>query len=237
MTAQIVAMGGGGFSMSEFNAPTGLDRYLLDISPARSPLVCFAPTASADDPRYINRFLTAYGSLGVRTMVLTLWEAAGTSVERLSEADVVVVGGGHTVNLLALWDAHGVSDRLREMAADRDVVLAGVSAGGSCWFQGCITDTFGDFRPWVGGVGLLEGSFCPHFDGEAERAPVFTQAVATGVLPAGYAADDGAALHFVDGKLVKAIAERPRAGVYHMMPSTSPTASGVLVEPMRAELV
>ncbi len=237
MTAQIVAMGGGGFSMSEFSAPTVLDRYVLDISAARSPLVCFAPTASADDPRYINRFLTAYGSLGVRTMVLTLWEDAGSSVQRLPEADVLVVGAGHTVNMLALWEAHGVSERLRTLASEKDVVLAGVSAGGSCWFQGCITDTFGDFRPWTGGVGLLDGSFCPHFDGEAGRAPVYTEAVATGALPAGYAVDDGAAVHFVDGELVRAIAERPRASVYHMMPSTSPTASGVLVESLPVEVL
>ena len=60
---------------------------------------------------------------------------------------------------------------------------------------------------------------------------------ATGALPAGYAADDGAALHFQDGALVKVVAERPRAGVYHMLPSTSPTASGVLVEPLPVELL
>ncbi|WP_028707356.1 Type 1 glutamine amidotransferase-like domain-containing protein [Propionicicella superfundia] len=237
MTSQIVAMGGGGFSMDEYNRPTAIDRYLLEISPVASPLVCFVPTASADDPRYINSFLNAYGQLGVRTMVLTLWEDAARSVARLEAADVVVVGGGHTVNLLALWDAHGVSDRIRTMAAESDVVLGGFSAGANAWFRGCITDTFGDLRPYTGGLGLLEGSFCCHFDGEVDRAPTYTDAVASGDLPGGYAADDGAGVHFTGTTFHKAIAERPRARVSRMEPTAEPTASGVLVEPLRIELI
>ena len=238
MTTHIVAMGGGGFSMSQFGAPTNLDRYLLELSGKRAPLVCFAPTASADDPQYINRFLLSYGTLGVRTMVLSLWEGGSAhSVSRLAEADIVLVGGGHTVNLMALWDAHGVSDAIRARAAAGDVVLAGVSAGGSCWYEGCITDSFGDLRAWRGGLGLVSGSFCPHFDGEADRAPVYTDAVASGALPAGYAADDGAAVHYLDGSPVDFLAEARGKRVYRVMPSDLPTASGVLVEPQEMTLL
>lgn len=134
--------------------------------------MCFAPTAAADDPVYVNRFLAAYSALGVRNMVLTLWQGAAESVERLSQADIVVSGGGSAANLMALWKTHGVDHVIRRMiAADSDVVLAGVSAGAACWFSGCLTDAFGDLRAWRGGMGLLDGSFCPHFDGESERAP------------------------------------------------------------------
>ena len=109
MTTHIVTMGGGGFSMSPTGAPTNLDRYLVELTGRRSPLVCFVPTASADDPTYVRKFLTGYASLGVRTMVLTLWQDAAASLDRLPQADLVLVGGGSTVNLLALWRAHGVS--------------------------------------------------------------------------------------------------------------------------------
>lgn len=238
MTTHLVTAGGGGFSMSSNGAPTALDRYLLELSGKSSPLVCFVPTASADDPTYVNRFLTAYGTLGVRTMVLTLWQGAARSVERLAEADVLVVGGGSTVNLVALWNAHGVSHLLKQrVGSGSSLVMGGVSAGASCWYEGCVTDSFGDLRPWRGGLGLLEGSFCPHFDGEGERAPVYTQAVATGLLPGGYACDDGAALHFVDGQLSEVVTEREGAKAQRMMPSTEPTASGVLIEPLDAELI
>ncbi len=234
MTAHIVAMGGGGFSMSPFGAPTNLDRYLVELTGKSSPLVCFAPTASADDPQYINKFLLAYGTLRVRTMVLTLWEGGSAgSVGRLADADLLVVGGGHTVNLMALWQAHGVDRALKARYAAGDVVLAGVSAGGSCWYEGCITDSFGDFRPWRGGLGVLPGSFCPHFDGEAERAPAYTDAVAEGNLAGGYGADDGAGVHYVDGVPTNFIAETSGQRVYRVMPSDLPTASGVLVEPQQ----
>ena len=73
MTRHIVAMGGGGFSMSQFGEPTALDAYLVRLTGKDHPQVCFAPTASGDDAGYIHQFLTAYGALGVRTSVLTLW--------------------------------------------------------------------------------------------------------------------------------------------------------------------
>ncbi|MFT8395703.1 Type 1 glutamine amidotransferase-like domain-containing protein [Propionibacterium sp.] len=238
MSTHIVAMGGGGFSMAANGAPTSLDRYIVELSGSPSPLVCFVPTASADSAPYINKFLMAYSGLGVRTMVLTLWQGAAESVARLPDADVFVVGGGNTVNLLALWEAHGVSRLFRRIARDRsrNTVFSGLSAGAACWFEGCLTDGFGDLRGWRGGLGLLSGSFCPHLDGE-DRGAMYTQTVASGVIPGGYAVDDGAALHFVDGTLNKIIAEREGPHALHVMPSSEPTSSGVLSETLVPEVL
>ena len=96
-----------------------------------------------------------------------------------------------------------------------------------------LTDAFGDLRGWRGGLGLLPGSFCPHLDGE-DRGAVYTQAVASGMIPGGYGVDDGAALHFVDGELSRVLAEREGAHALHVMPSDEPTASGVLTEILSA---
>ena len=236
MTAHIVAMGGGGFSMSPLGAPTNLDRYLVELTGKASPLVCFAPTASGDDPQYINKFLVAYGTLGVRVMVLTLWQDAAGTVERLAEADLVLVGNGLTVNMLSLWQAHGVDKALKRRFAAGDVVLGGVAAGGNAWCEGFVTDSFGPFRAVRGGLGLIPGSFCCHFDGEDGRVPVYTDAVADGTLPEGHACDDGAGIHWCDGKLT-GIAERAGARVFHFRPTQSPTASGVFSEPVPVELL
>ncbi|MDR1790582.1 MAG: Type 1 glutamine amidotransferase-like domain-containing protein [Propionibacteriaceae bacterium] len=230
MTTHIVAAGGGGFSMSDSGAPTALDRYLVELTGKSSPKVCFAPTASADDPNYINRFLLAYGQLHVRPMVLTLWHNAASSVARIKEADLILIGLGSTVNLMALLQAHGADQEIAARMAAGDVVLAGVAAGGGCFYEGTVTDTFGDPAAWSGGLGLVPGSFCSHFDGEALRAPVYTEAVATGVLPGGYAADDGALIHYVDGQLEGFYTEREGSQIYQVIPSTEPTASGVLVQ-------
>lgn len=128
MTRHLVAMGGGGFSMSQFGEPTALDAFLIGLTGSEHPRVCFAPTASGDDAGYIHRFLTAYGALGARTSVLTLWTGASEAVDRLAEADLLFVGGGSTVNLVALWQAHGVIDVVRQRSSDGDLVLAGISA-------------------------------------------------------------------------------------------------------------
>lgn len=236
MTTHIVTMGGGGFSMSENGSATALDRYLVELSGKRAPLVCFAPTASADDPTYIRKFLIAYGGLGVRTMVLTLWENAKASVDQLSQADVVVVGGGSTANLIALWRMHGVDQVLTRMiGSDRNIIFGGVSAGGACWYQSVLTDAFGDYRPWNNGLGVLPGSFCPHWDGEPARQPFYTDAVANGSLPPGYAVADGAALHWQDGKLLRAVTEREGAKVYRLEPSMEPATAGLISLPVDVE--
>lgn len=237
MTAHIVAMGGGGFSTSELGAPTNLDRYIVELTGKASPLVCFVPTAAADDPQYINRFLVAYGTLGIRPMVLTLWQDAANAVARIQQADVILAGNGSSVNAYALWKAHGVHKAIKKRYEAGDVVLAGTAAGANMWFEGCVTDSFGAYRPWQGGLGLLPGSFCGKFDVEDGRVGVYTDAVASGDLPGGWAADEGAGVHFVDGVLEACVAEAPGKRVFSVQPSTLPTASGVLVEPQQVELL
>lgn len=238
MTTHIVTLGGGGFSMSPNATVTPLDRYLVGLADKPNPLVCFVPTGSADDPRYVNRFLTAYGPMGLRTTVLTLWEGARESVRQARSADVFVIGGGSTVNLNALLRAHGVDRMFAEIAAERDVVFGGIAAGASVFFEACTTDSFGtEIEPWRGGLGMLSGSFCPHYDGEEERAPFYTNAVAEGRLPDGYGVDDGAALHFIDGKLHRAVAERRGAGAWKVSGNYSPVTSGVVVEPLKMRVL
>lgn len=228
MTRHLVAMGGGGFSMSQSGEPTALDTYLVDLTGKNQPQVCFAPTASGDAPTYINRFLSAYAALGVRTSVLTLWSGASAAIDRLADADLLFVGGGSTVNLVALWNAHGVTDVVRQRHAGGGLVLAGISAGATCWYTGCVTDSFGDLRPWRGGFGLVRGSFCPHLDSEPDRDPIFTDAVATGELPDGYAADDGAGVHYSDGVPAHFVCELPGQTVYRVRPDVP--GSGVIRE-------
>jgi dipeptidase E len=97
---------------------------------------------------------------------------------------------------------------LRE-AWQRGIVLAGLSAGAMCWFQGGITKSFGppEANP---GLGFLPGSLTVHADGEPERLPVWLEAVRTGELPGGWAADDGVGLVFEDAELARIVSARTR---------------------------
>jgi dipeptidase E len=127
--------------------------------------------------------------------------------------DVIVVGGGNTANMLAVWRVHGFDRILRE-AWEKGVLLTGWSAGMICWFEAGVTDSFGpQLEGMRDGLGFLPGSACPHYDGEERRRPVYTQLVRDG-FPAGIALDDEAGAHFVGTELRRVLATGDDAGGY-----------------------
>jgi dipeptidase E len=216
----IVAMGGGGFSMEPENPL--LDNFVLGLSRRQPARVCFVPTASADSATYIVRFYRAFAGRCIATD-LTLWNSPSLTRQPartselatfVAEQDVIYVGGGDTANLLVLWRRHGLDVLLRR-AWSNGVVLAGVSAGMLCWFRGGVTDSYGGLEPLNDGLGLVDATACPHYDGERERRPTYHRLIAGGMQP-GYAADDGAALHFCGPNLIEVISSRPQANAYRV---------------------
>ncbi len=176
-------MGGGGFSMDD---PL-LDRYVLELVDAGRPRVCFIPTASGNVATYVVRFLDAFPASSFAPTYMDLFDRRTADIGSfLGEQDLIYVGGGNTANMLAIWRLHGVDVALRT-AWEAGVVLCGVSAGANCWFEASTTDSFlaGHADPLHDGLGLLPGSFCPHFDSEPERRPRYLELVATGELPGG----------------------------------------------------
>ena len=212
-TTHIVAMGGGGFSMDD----GVLDRYVLSFVDASRPKVCFLPTATAAGaPWYVMRFLQAFPASSFEPTYLDLFERNVADVGSfLGEQDVIYVGGGNTANMLAIWRVHGVDAALRA-AWEAGVVCCGVSAGANCWFDASTTDSFllGRADPLRDGLGLVTGSFCPHYDGEPSRRPSYLAQVAGGTLPEGYACEDFAAIHLFDGTLDEAVASRDGARAF-----------------------
>jgi dipeptidase E len=206
-------MGGGGFSSGQSAA---LDDYVLALTGAEAPAVCFLPTASGDSDAYVARFHRAFPPGRARATHLSLFVRDGRDLRaHLLAQDVVYVGGGNTVNMLAVWRAHGVDAVLREAWA-AGVVLAGLSAGSLCWFEGGTTDSYGGIEPLADGLGFLAGSHCPHYDSEPGRRPAYRRHVAEGVLPPGVAADDECALRYVGSELVEVVASRPGAAAYRV---------------------
>ncbi len=61
---QIIAMGGGGFSMEPDNPL--LDEYVLAQTRKRTPAICFLATASGDAESYTAKFYTALKKLHCR---------------------------------------------------------------------------------------------------------------------------------------------------------------------------
>lgn len=236
----IVALGGGGFSMSE-TGDSAIDDTLLQMAQSRGqaaqsrrtaqsrrqlplrrgngpelPHVCFVPTASGDSRDYIGRFEAAFAGRA-QTHVLSLfgqspWDFQDPAM--LEDMDLIYVGGGSTANLLALWRLHGVVEIMREAAAG-GTILAGISAGANCWFDGSSTDSFGPLAPLNDGLGFLRGSVCPHFHGEPGREESFLRWIADGSLPGpGIAIDDHAAVVYVDGEATSVVVESAEARTF-----------------------
>jgi peptidase E len=90
--------------------------------------------------------------------------------------------------------------------------MSGVSAGAICWFTQGLSNSLGEGYAPVTGLGLVEGGFCPHCDGDPARVPALERAVAEGALPASYAVDDGAALVFEDEVLREVVSAQPGRG-------------------------
>ncbi len=206
----IFAMGGGGFTMDPHN--TVLDEYILGLARRPIPRVCFLPTASGDPLDHITRFYEAFSDLPCEPTDVSLFRLGRRPVDLralLHAQDIVYVGGGSMRNMLAIWRVHELDAILRECWA-RGIVLAGLSAGAMCWFQGGVTTSAGRPAP-APALGLLPGSLSVHADGQPDRAPVFREAVRTGVLPGGWLADDGAGLLFRERELESVVAARPGA--------------------------
>jgi len=211
MKKQILAMGGGGFSMEPENL--ALDRYLLSLSDKEKPKVCFIGTASGDAEGYIERFYNSMKKLNCEPSHLALYRGPeGSLRDFVLDKDIFYVGGGNTRNLLVLWKEWKLDVYLRE-AYENGTVLAGISAGSICWFEQGVTDSVPGKLSSLDCLGFLSGSNCPHYDGEAERRHSYHSLLKEG-MKSGIACDDGVAAHYVDGKLSEYVSSRESVAAY-----------------------
>jgi dipeptidase E len=204
----ILAMGGGGFTMEPENP--ALDDYVLGLASAKVPKICLLPTASGDGEAQIRQFHATFGARACEPMHISLFRLGSRPIplrETLLEQDIVYVGGGSMLGLLAVWRALGLDKILRE-CWENGVILAGLSAGAMCWFEWGVTSSLGSPAPSPG-LGFLSGSLSVHMDGEPTRLPVCRAAIADGSIPPGYAADDGVALLFRGDELDQVVSSRP----------------------------
>jgi len=212
-------MGGGGFCMEPRNP--ALDDYILALARTPVPKVCLLPTASGDGEAQIRQFHATFGARCCEPRHIALFRLGSHPLplplrETLLAQDVIYVGGGSMLGLLAVWRALGLDAILRECWAS-GVVLAGLSAGAMCWFEWGISTSLGAPAP-ARGLGLLSGSLSVHCDGEPARLPVYRHAVRSGAVPPGWAADDGVGLLFRGDALADVVASRPRARALRMEP-------------------
>jgi peptidase E len=210
---------GGGMMMPREGIPFHVG-HAIALSGKATPRLCVLNQAVGDDPAYYLRFYDRLADSGAEVRHLSLFPMPNVEdpEDFLLSQDIIFVGGGSVANMVAVWKVHGIDQVLRK-AWQAGIVLAGSSAGGICWFEGGTTDSFGaKLRAYHDGLGLLAGSFCPHYNSEAERRPLYQRLVADGALPGGLACDDGVGAHFVDDSLSGMVADRPDGAAYRVLP-------------------
>jgi len=185
-------------------------KYVASLTGKSNPKICLIPTASADNANLIVAWYATCVDLPVRPYVMKTFVSASSSRQSFEEIilsmDAIIVGGGNTLNMLAIWKAQGI-DTVLKKAYDRGIVLSGGSAGSLCWF----TNGYSDSRPKemtiIEGLGFLNFSHSPHYNSEPTRRPLFQEGILKGKLKAGYACDDLAGLVFINRTLKKSVSQ------------------------------
>jgi peptidase E len=192
--------------------------YAVDLSGTSAvvPRVCNVSTASGDDPRFQMDMSEAGRVAGFDLTHLSLFSMPNLDdIEgHLMGQDVIWVNGGSVANLLAVWRVHGLDQILRRVW-QAGVVLAGVSAGSICWFEGGTTDSFGpDLRAVTNGLGFLPYANGVHYDSESRRRPLVHRLVADGTLGTTHCTDDGVGMLYRGTEFVEAVTEQAGKAAY-----------------------
>jgi peptidase E len=150
---RVLAFGGHDFtSRPPDRAVCELMLRLATVRAGGRPRICILPTASGDTSEQIGRFYSAFAERPCDPSDLSLFRLGTRPMElrdHLLAQDLIYVGGGSLLNLLAVWEAHQLSAIL-SLAWRRGIVLAGQSAGAMCWFEAGITKSSGKPLPGAG---------------------------------------------------------------------------------------
>jgi dipeptidase E len=188
----ILALGGHEFSRKKGNE--AIRDHMLDLAGGTDrPLrVCLLPTASGDPTDQIAAFRSSFAGRRCKLSHVSLFRLETEAVDlraHLLAQDLIYVGGGSMLNLLAVWRAHGI-DAVLTQCWRQGVVLAGQSAGAMCWFESGVTRSAGAAK-FAPGLGLIPGVLSVHYHRDPDRRrTLLDQAAARGIR--GYGIDDGA---------------------------------------------
>lgn len=207
IVGKIIALGGGEIGRPGFPVETtAIDEEIIRLSGKNRPRLLFIPTATNDSETYIDAIQKQFGKrLGCKIDTLCLvrdnlryWELRN----KVSNADIIYVGGGNTLRMMKRWRKTGL-DRILMEAYEKGTLLSGLSAGAICWFRYGSSDSRKFKNPEaslirVRGLNLINGLFCPHYDVEADRKP-HLKALMKKNMGTAIAVDNCCAIEIIDG--------------------------------------
>jgi peptidase E len=197
----------------------GFIKYVASLTGKKNPKICFLPTATGDAPGYVMRWFENCAGLPILPYVQRSFISSYSQKESFEDVfinmDAILVGGGNTLNMMAIWKAQGMDIALRK-AYEKGVVLGGGSAGSLCWFEQGTTDSRPGKLTTVEGLGLISGSHSPHYDGEGERKPLYMSKIKSGEYKSGYACDDKAGIYFENEEVKQVVSLDQKSNAYFL---------------------
>jgi peptidase E len=212
----ILALGGHEFSRRRGNE--AIRDYMLALADGPRPRICLLPTAGGDSAEQIAGFHASLGHLPCALSHISLFRLENARVDlarHLLSQDLIYVGGGSMVNLLAVWRAHGL-DAILRACWEQGVVLAGQSAGAMCWFAWGITRSQGEARP-ARGLGIVPGVLSVHYHRDSDRRRALRDEVARRGID-GYGVDDCAGMLIRGTEVRAAVSGCAGAGAWRLQP-------------------
>ncbi len=195
----------------------GFTKYAASLTGKKNPKICFLPTATGDAAGYVMRWFETCADLPIRPFVQRSFISSYGQKESFEDVftsmDAILVGGGNTLNMLAIWKAQGIDLALRK-AWESGVVLGGGSAGSLCWFEQGTTDSRPGKLTTVEGLGFISGSHCPHYHAESERKPLYWSKIKSGEFKSGFACDDKAGIYFENEEVKQVVSLDQNSNAY-----------------------
>ncbi|MEI4196874.1 Type 1 glutamine amidotransferase-like domain-containing protein [Roseovarius sp. E0-M6] len=207
----ILTIGGGGFTHA---SDPELDDFCLRFVPDK-PNLGYIGWANDDDEERVIRFYDRFRDVAGSSTHLAQGASGSETRDWLAGKHMVFLGGGNTTRLIAALSS---DDQMAHFAAANanGCVLAGVSAGGVCWFDWILSDSGGCGYVPLQGLSRVRGGVCPHYSSEVARKPLFEAAVARRVEGAAYAIDDGACTAAVKGVVQGYFSARDTGAAYRI---------------------
>src|SRR5918998_1437790 len=97
----VVAIGGGGLGTTPGDRL--LDEFVLSLAGVDEPRICFLPTAAGDSLTYVAAFYDAFADRARPSWLPLFTRRPDRPPGMLLEQHVIWVGGGNTLNMLAIW--------------------------------------------------------------------------------------------------------------------------------------
>ncbi len=173
---RIVLIGGGDIGRNNTNYETKeIDEEIVRLTNKEKPNFLFIGLASSFADSYYKVIKDIYKNLGCETGKISNKTLAHMEVveKKINDADIIYIGGGNTVKLVNTLKETGMDEMIRK-AGERNVVLAGISAGAITYSKHGLSDIeimegVSTNYVKISGLGFLDYMFVPHFSSDSKK--------------------------------------------------------------------